>query len=147
MLTAYVEIEKKNPGDYLFCTRTGKPLTPSCVNERIVKPNKIPGMHSTRRYRARWLDQRGCPRNLLAEWLGHNLTSNVTDLYIGTADEAYRREWAEKIGTGLDLAAATLPALSKSKAAKTRKTRKTAIVAEAELVESSPEPLAQLAAF
>jgi integrase len=136
MLTAYVEVEKKNPGDYLFCTRTGKPLTPSCVNERIVKPNKIPGMHSTRRYRARWLDQRGCPRNLLAEWLGHNLTSNVTDLYIGTADEAYRREWAEKIGTGLDLAAATLP-VSKPKAAKPRKTRKNVVAAPA----VEPQPL------
>lgn len=148
MLCQYVELEKKSLGDYLFCTRTGKPLTPSHVNERILAPNGIPGMHSTRRYRANYLDQQGCPRNLLSEWLGHSLAANVTDIYIGVADEGYRKKWAENLGTGLDLAAATLP-VSKLKA-KPRKTRKISVVVEAESVEpveSSSKPFTQLAAF
>jgi integrase len=145
MLSEYVELEKKQPGEYLFCTKGGKPFTPTTVNDRIVKPNGIPGAHSLRRYRAAWLDSVGAPRNFLRELMGHSLAGDVTDLYIGKKDETYRRQWVERIGTGLDLASVTL-----SIPTRVTRGRKISVVAEAEPikpVEPSPEPVAQLAAF
>ena len=144
MLTEYVEVEKKNPGDYLFCTRTGRPLTPSRVNELIMKPNNIPGAHSLRRYRSGYMDAQGCPRNFLSELMGHSLASNIDEIYIIRDDVEHRRKIVEKIGTGLDLAAATLP-VSKSKAAKPRKTRKNVVRTDVPTnLEQMPKPVMPL---
>jgi hypothetical protein len=145
MLIAFTSGRRAN--EFLFSTRSGKVLLDGYIHRHIMTPTGVPGMHSLRRYRATWADERGCPRSLLTAWLGHRSgdgeienSHKITDLYIKSAEnQVYRRLWVENIGTGLEIAAATSPALSKITAAKPRKPRKT-VVAEA-------EPLAQLAAF
>ncbi len=102
--------EGKNSGEFLFATKSGKPLGSKQIDARITKPNGVPGMHSLRRYRASWCDEQGCPRSLLAEWMGHSASGDITSTYIKSAEnQAYRRVWAERIETGLEIAAAALP--------------------------------------
>jgi integrase len=102
--------EGKNPGEFLFATRSGKPLGSKHIDARITTPNGVPGMHSLRRYRASWCDEQGCPRSLLAEWMGHSTSGDTTSTYVKSSEnQSYRRQWVERIGTGLEIAAATLP--------------------------------------
>ena len=62
------------------------------------------GEHAFRRYRDGYLRTQNCPAGLLKYWLGHCRTEDMSDLYDGSvADEAYRMEMAEKIGTGFVL--------------------------------------------
>jgi integrase len=101
----------KQAGEFVFAVKSGKPLDPSYVNKNILKPAGVPGMHSLRRYRASWADENGAPRSLLAAWMGHTSSGEgITSLYIKSAEnQKYRRTWCERVGTGLEIAAATLP--------------------------------------
>lgn len=108
MLAEYVSQAKTFAGDYLFRARPGLPLGPGTVN-KFLRQNGIAGAHALRRARSRYLNEHGCPRNLLKEWLGHSLTADISDIYIGSAELEFRQKHAERIGTGLALDAATLP--------------------------------------
>jgi integrase len=110
----------RQAGEFMFATKSGKPLADNYISKHIMVPNDVPGMHSLRRYRASWADQQGCPRSLLAAWLGHSGNSEIllaaptdrpsnetTSRYIKVESEQYRRSWAESLGTGLELSAVT----------------------------------------
>jgi integrase len=128
----------KIPGDFIFPNTSGEPMQRSYVHHQILTPAGVPGAHSLRRYRATWADEQRTPRSLLAAWLGHSHSAGawesesaradsdggMTNTYIKSAEnQAYRRKWCERIGTGLEIAAATLPS-------KPHKHRKIAVVAE-----------------
>ena len=134
--------EGKNSCEFLFATRSGKPLGSKHIDARITTPNGVPGMHSLRRYRASWCDEQGCPRSLLAEWMGHSTTAgDITSIYVKSSENlAYRRQWVERIGTGLEIAAATLPMLA-THGRTTGRLRKVREVVPAEQV---PEPMIPL---
>ncbi len=58
------------------------------------------GFHAMRRFRTTWLRKRQAPEDLIKFWLGHAKES-VTDGYSKLADDVeFRKEVAEKIGTG-----------------------------------------------
>jgi integrase len=133
----------KKAGEFIFPNASGKPLGRAHVHNNILAPAGVPGAHSLRRFRASWCDEQRAPRSLLCAWLGHSSKDGeITNLYIKSAEnQKYRREWAERIGTGLEVAFATLPQ---------RGTRRRQIATPEQIpkpVESSPEPLAHLAAF
>ena len=116
------------PGSFLFAAkRTGQALGVSYTNESIMALAGVPGAHALRRYRTTWLDQQGAPRSLTVAWLGHSAGGNITDRYIKSdEDQIYRRNWCERIGTGLDLEWATKPQIAAPsvvdlKSAKSRK--------------------------
>jgi len=131
----------KKPGEFIFPNASGKPMQRSYIHQQILVPAGVPGAHSLRRYRASWADEQRMPRSLLCAWLGHSSKGGeITNLYIKSAENKnFRREWAERIGTGLEIAAATLPTLSKLKAAKPRKARKIAVRTNPEQI-SEPAP-------
>jgi len=132
----------KNPGEFIFPNTSGEPMQRSYVHHQILTPVGVPGAHSLRRYRATWADEQGTPRSLLCVWIGHSsngdgawesesarVDSGMTNTYIKSAEnQAYRRKWCERIGTGLEIAVATL-------ASKPRKRGKIAIATAA-----SPAP-------
>jgi integrase len=99
-----VEFAKgRQPGEFIFATKTGKPLEPSHVQRFITKKNGVPGAHALRRYRVTWLETQGCPRGLEAAWIGHS-NGDITARYDKTAeDREFRRKQVERIGTGLEL--------------------------------------------
>jgi integrase len=93
-------------GEFMFATGTGNPLDPAYVATQILTPVGIPGAHSLRRYRITYLEEQNCPRSLLAAWVGHANNKSITDRYIKSAEDlVYRRQWVERLGTGLDIAA------------------------------------------
>lgn len=103
----------RQPGELLFATRTGKPLEPSHVRRYIMLPNGIQGAHVLRRFRSTWCEEQGTPRSLLDAWIGHS-NGNVTDRYIKSAeDREFRRKQVDRIGTGLNLADAVAPQITK----------------------------------
>jgi integrase len=91
----------RQSGEFIFATKTGKPLEPSYVEKYITKKNGVPGAHALRRYRLTWLETQGCPRGLEAAWIGHS-NGDITARYDKTAeDREFRRKQVERIGTGL----------------------------------------------
>jgi integrase len=114
----------RQPGEFLFATRSGKPLEPSHVRKYIMLPNGIQGAHACRRYRSTWLEEQGCPRGLLAAWEGHSI-ADVDAKYDKTAeDREFRRKQVERIGTGLNLADALLPATPGTQRGRLKPTKK-----------------------
>jgi len=97
-----VEFAKgRQPGEFIFSTKIGKPLDPSHVQRFITTKNGVPGAHALRRYRVTWLETQGCPRGLEADWIGHS-NGDITARYDKTAeDREFRRKQVERIGTGL----------------------------------------------
>jgi integrase len=97
-----IEFSKgRQPGEFIFATKTGKPLEPSHVQRFITKKNGVPGAHALRRYRLTWLEEQGCPRGLEAFWMGHS-SGDVRGRYDKTSeDREFRRKQVERIGTGL----------------------------------------------
>jgi integrase len=97
-----IEFSKgRQPGEFVFVTKTGKPLDPSHVQRFITTKNGVPGAHALRRYRVTWLETQGCPRGLEAAWIGHS-NGDITARYDKTAeDREFRRKQVERIGTGL----------------------------------------------
>jgi integrase len=93
----------RQSGEFVFATKTGKPLEPSHVQKFITNKNGVPGAHALRRYRVTWLETQGCPRGLEAAWIGHS-NGDITARYDKTAeDREFRRKQVERIGTGLEL--------------------------------------------
>jgi integrase len=93
----------RQSGEFIFATKTGKPLEPSHVQRFITTKNGVPGAHALRRYRLTWLEEQGCPRGLEAFWMGHS-NGDMRGRYDKTAeDREFRRKQVERIGTGLEL--------------------------------------------
>ena len=110
MLAAHVETANKKPGDYLFSSRTGRPLSPGSLRKTVLEPFGIPGFHSARRWRTTWLKQAGTPETLLKFWLGHSSGKDITARYDKSADDKeWRRATVNRVGIGFDP-----PALRKS---------------------------------
>ena len=76
----------RKQGEFLFCTKSGKPLEQSYVSTYILKPAGIPGCHALRRLRVSHLREVGCNESILKAWLGHSAGSDVTDKYDKSAD-------------------------------------------------------------
>jgi hypothetical protein len=75
-------------------------------------------------HRSTWLEEQGCPRGLLAAWEGHSI-ADVDAKYDKTAeDREFRRKQIERIGTGLNLADALLPATPGTQRGRLKPTKK-----------------------
>jgi integrase len=103
----------------LFANRSGKLLSQTNVVRRSFHPvlealgaGKT-GFHSMRRFRATWLRKQRTPEELVRYWMGHAKQS-LTDEYSKLSDDMeYRREVAEKIGTGFTVPARMIPMVPK----------------------------------
>ena len=99
----------------VFANRAGKPLSQTNVVRRSLHPilkelgvNQT-GFHAMRRFRTTWLRKQRAPEDLIRYWLGH-AKSSVTDGYSKLAEDLeYRREIAEKVGTGFTVPASMRP--------------------------------------
>jgi integrase len=100
--------KSRQQGEFLFCTKSGKPLEQSYINTYILKPSGIPGCHALRRLRVSHLREAGCNEDILKWWLGHGNGSGITNRYSKLSENLeLRRTWAERVGTGLDLSVTT----------------------------------------
>jgi integrase len=98
----------KQQGEFLFCTKSGKPLAQSHITTYILRPLGIPGCHALRRFRVSHLREVGCNEDILKSWLGHSTGSDITSRYSKLSENLeLRRTWAERVGTGLDLSSIT----------------------------------------
>ena len=62
------------------------------------------GFHAFRRYRITWLRKQRAPEDLIRVWCGH-AEKSVTDGYSKLSEDVeYRREVAENVGIGFDIA-------------------------------------------
>ena len=86
---------------YLFATRKGTPLVDRNVLKALHATGIKVGFHALRRYRTETLRRARVPEDLIRLWLGHASTS-ITDLYAEGlhGDEAWRRDWVERVGLG-----------------------------------------------
>jgi integrase len=125
----------KQSGQFLFCTKSGKPLAQSHVSSYVLKPLGIPGCHSLRRLRVSHLREVGCPEDILKAWLGHSAGSDITNRYSKLSENLeLRRTWTERVGTGLDLSSITgAPPPSSRKPAQPRKQSLTPVIPEEEV--------------
>ncbi len=117
--TAIAKLIKQFVGDrqsgLLFTNRIGGPLFQTYVVRRSLHPIleevevEKTGFHAMRRFRATWLRKQRTPEDLIRFWLGH-AKSNMTDSYSKLSDDIeYRREVAEKIGTGFTVPMLKVP--------------------------------------
>jgi len=103
---------------FLFCTRQGKPLSPSNIIRRhlhkalkelgYVNPftgTHKAGNHAFRRFRNTYLrNYAECPEGLYKYWMGH-AGKDMSDLYDKIKEDVpFRRRWAERCGFGFQLA-------------------------------------------
>jgi integrase len=93
-----------NKSEYVFSTRNGGPLQQRNVLRVLHATGKKVGFHAFRRFRTETLRRARVPEDLTRLWLGHSKQS-VTDLYASGLenDEAWRREWCERVGLGFSL--------------------------------------------
>ena len=94
---------------FIFRTSNGNVLAQSNVLRRSLHPilEKLElekaGFHCFRRFRVTHLRKQGTPEDLLRFWVGHG-DKSVTDRYAKlTQDVEFRKEWAERAGTGFSL--------------------------------------------
>jgi len=102
---------------FLFCTRNGKPVSPTNIIRRHLHPalkqigfvNRFTGTHKAgnhafRRFRNTYLrNQTQCPEGLRNYWMGH-AGESMDDLYDKVKEDvALRKKWAEQCGFGFDL--------------------------------------------
>jgi integrase len=89
---------------YLFSARNGRPLEKRNAHRVLHATGKKVGFHAFRRFRTETLRRARVPEDLTRLWLGHS-KQTVTDLYaVGLEkDEAWRREWCERVGLGFSL--------------------------------------------
>ena len=101
LLDAYAE----SKSGYLFATSTGRPLSQRNVHRALHATGKRVGLHAFRRFRTETLRRARVPEDLTTLWLGHS-KETVTDFYASglQKDEAWRREWCERVGAGFSLA-------------------------------------------
>jgi len=103
----------------LFCTRTGKPLSPTNIVRRhlhmaLKELNDLnpctgthkAGNHAFRRFRNTYLrNYTECPEGLYKYWMGH-AGRDMSDLYDKVKEDVvFRRKWAERCGFGFELLA------------------------------------------
>jgi integrase len=101
----------------LFCTRTGKPLSPTNIIRRhlhvaLKELNYMnpytgthkAGNHAFRRFRNTYLrNYTECPEGLYKYWMGH-AGRDMSDLYDKVKEDVeFRRKWAERCGFGFEL--------------------------------------------
>jgi integrase len=97
-------VSGKADSAYLFSARNGRPLEKRNVHRVLHATGKKVGFHAFRRFRTETLRRAHVPEDLTRLWLGHS-KQTVTDLYaVGLErDEAWRREWCERVGLGFSL--------------------------------------------
>lgn len=83
----------------------GQPLF--TVSERTARRRLaklgVPGFHSMRRMRLKYLDNQNVPRSLVKFWAGH-AAGDVTERYMqGGSELNQRKDWTEKAGLGFQL--------------------------------------------
>jgi hypothetical protein len=108
MLREYVA----DKSGYLFATRKGnRPLAQRNVHRVLHDTGAHAGFHAFRRFRAQVLRRARVQEDLIGFWLGH-APRTVTDLYAAglLQDEAWRRDWCDRVGLGFGLRWATNPA-------------------------------------
>ena len=88
---------------FLFTTRAGRLLDQRNSLKALHGAGNRGGFHAFRRFRFAVLRKAGVPENLIKQWMGYS--QNLMDLYAAQLriDMAYRREWCEKAGLGLEL--------------------------------------------
>ena len=95
----------------LFCTGSGRPLSPSNILsdslhpilEKLGQPKA--GAHAFRRFRATWLRMQRTPEDLIRFWLGH-ANKTITDGYsLLKEDSQFRRKIAEQVNIGFEISA------------------------------------------
>lgn len=102
---------------FLFCTRLGKPLSPTNIIRRHLHPalkqlnyvNPFKGTHKAgnhafRRFRNTYLrNKTECPEGLRNYWMAH-AGNSMTDLYDKIKEDVqFRKMWAERCGFGFEL--------------------------------------------
>ena len=107
----------------LFCTRTGKQLSPTNIVRRhlhmalkelnYMNPHTgthKAGNHAFRRFRNTYLrNYTECPEGLYKYWMGH-AARDMSDLYDKVKEDVeFRRKWAERCGFGFEQLAKTFP--------------------------------------
>jgi integrase len=99
----------------VFTNGVGKPLSQTMVLRRSLHPilkeigAEKAGFHAMRRFRTTWLRKQRAPEDLIKFWLGHAKQS-ITDGYSMLAQDLdFRREVAEKLGTGFEVPASMTP--------------------------------------
>jgi integrase len=93
------------PSGYLFGTRkSNRPLGQRNLLRALHDAGVSTGFHAFRRFRTETLRRARAPEDLIGLWLGH-ARHNITDLYARglQTDEAWRREWCERVGLGFSL--------------------------------------------
>jgi integrase len=114
MLAAHVVGANKKPGDYLFSSRAGRPLSPGSLRRKALDPLGISGFHSCRRWRVSYLKTVGTPDSLLRAWIGHShgnqscekgtWGNDTTAIYDKSAeDKEWRRAVVNSVGIGFEL--------------------------------------------
>jgi integrase len=105
----------------IFANGAGRPLSQTNVVRRSLHPIleelgvEKTGFHAMRRFRATWLRKQRTPEDLIRFWLGH-AKSSMTDGYSKLADDIdYRREVAEKIGTGFTVPTSMRPMIPRKR--------------------------------
>ena len=91
-------------GVYLFHTKKGRPLQQRNAIRALHATGKRVGFHAFRRFRTETLRRARVPEDLIRLWLGHS-KQTVIDFYAAglEKDEAWRREWCERVGLGFTL--------------------------------------------
>ena len=102
LIARYVDINRIQPGHYLFQARSGHPMHKKTATERLAK-HKIRGFHAFRRYRISHLREIGVPEDIIRYWVGH-AGQGITDRYskLGQNVEP-RRDWARRAGLGFEV--------------------------------------------
>lgn len=113
------DLLKASAGDrqsgLIFANKAGKPLSQTNLARRLLHPIlsdlgvEKAGFHAMRRFRTTWLRKRQAPEDLIKFWLGHARQS-ITDSYSKLADdEEFRKEVAERVGTGFTVPTSMRP--------------------------------------
>ena len=104
-LAALLREYAADKSEYLFPTlKTNRPLAQRNVLRALHATGVRVGFHAFRRFRAQNLRRARVPEDLTRFWLGH-AGRTITDLYAAGLqhDEAWRREWCDRVGLGFAL--------------------------------------------
>jgi integrase len=93
----------------VFPNRTGKPLNPSNIRNRVIHPllktKGLPlgGNHIFRRFRMTWLRENSVPPDIERFWLGHANRTVGDDYSMLKKNVKFRKQIADRIGAGFEL--------------------------------------------
>jgi integrase len=99
----------------VFTNEVGKPMSQTKVLRRSLHPileeigAEKAGFHAMRRFRTTWLRKQRAPEDLIKFWLGHAKQSQTDGYSMLAHDVEFRREVAEKLGTGFEVPASMTP--------------------------------------